>query len=154
MPLRRQNAMLNVCALGTPALAPPSHIVRGASNIEQLVTAMDNTSISSAPPPNAPLKKSLYKAKRGLSNPKATSKRKALPLKAEYSWIVTDPWIYTSYIKSGRAMCVGCGHPIQFSDSISSCTAREEWFEHKMNCKVISLQKTAKQQFGRVDFQG
>ncbi|KAK0453060.1 hypothetical protein EV421DRAFT_1730206 [Armillaria borealis] len=145
MPLRRQNAMLSVCSVG-PAVAPPS-IVRRASTLGQLLAAMGNMSISSAPTPsNNPLKKSLYKAKRGPSNPKATSRRKAPPPIAEYKWIATDPWIDASYIKSKQAVCVGCHNTIQFSDSVASRAAREEWLEHKMNCIGIRLQKIAEQQ--------
>ncbi|PBL01954.1 hypothetical protein ARMGADRAFT_1071465 [Armillaria gallica] len=142
MPLRRQNAMLSICSV-----PPPPSIVRRASTLGQLLAAMGNMGISSAPPPSdTPLKKSLYKAKRGPSNPKATSRRKAPPPIAEYKWIATDPWIDASYIKSKRAVCVGCHSTIQFSDSVASHAAREEWLEHKMNCGGIRLQKMAKQQ--------
>ncbi|KAK0467786.1 uncharacterized protein EV420DRAFT_427916 [Desarmillaria tabescens] len=152
MPLRRQNAMLSIGSVRpvAPALAPPSHpaIVRRASTIGQLLAAMGNMGIgSSAPtPPNTPLKKSLYKAKRGPSNPKVTSRRKAPPLIAEYKWIATDPWVDASNIKSRQVLCVGCRNTIQFSDSISSRSAREEWLEHKVNCIGIRRQKIAKQQ--------
>ncbi|KAK0231338.1 hypothetical protein IW262DRAFT_477365 [Armillaria fumosa] len=140
MPLRRQNAMLSIC--GVP---PPPNVVRRASSLGLLLAAMGNMGISSAPaPPSTPLKKSLYKAKRGPSNPKATSRRKAPPPPiAEYKWIATDPWIDA---KSQQTVCVGCRNALQFSDSVSSRAAREEWLEHKMNYMGIRLQKISKQQ--------
>ncbi|KAK0498244.1 hypothetical protein EDD18DRAFT_1156894 [Armillaria luteobubalina] len=140
MPLRRQNAMLSICSV-----PPPPNIVHRASTFGLLLAAMDNMGISSVPAPsNTPLKKSLYKAKRGPSNPKATSRRKAPPPPiSEYKWIATDPWIDA---KSKQTMCVGCRNALQFSDSVSSRAAREEWLEHKMKCMGIRLQKISKQQ--------